>query len=103
LFFVGSFCSLFLGVFWAYGARVLWVLLGFCELALVAPVYLRAHYAFFNKVLLLIKKKREDPLHFPDILQQYSKSNSSWANPWWELFVSLKCASDNAGGACVDK
>jgi hypothetical protein len=60
LFLVGFYCSLF-GVFLRFrGVRVLLVLLGFSGLALVVPVYLGAPYAFFNKVFLLIKKKRNN-------------------------------------------
>jgi hypothetical protein len=56
VFLVGSFCGLFLGVlFWALG-----VLLGFCGLVLVAPVYLGAPYTFINKILLTYRKKGEE-------------------------------------------
>jgi hypothetical protein len=39
-------------VFWGLGV------VGFCGLALVVSVYLGVPYAFFNKVFLLIKKKK---------------------------------------------
>jgi hypothetical protein len=57
LFLVGCYCSLIWGPSSISGVRVLLVLLGFCGLALVVPVYLGAPYAFINKVFLLIKKK----------------------------------------------
>jgi hypothetical protein len=56
LFLVGCYCSLFRGFSSFSGVRVLLVLLSFCGLALVVPVYLEAPYAFINKVFLLIKK-----------------------------------------------
>jgi len=59
LFLVECYCSLFRGFSSISGVRVLLVLLGFCKLALVVPVYLGAPYAFINKVFLLIKKKKE--------------------------------------------
>jgi hypothetical protein len=49
---LGSFVACFGSfVFWGLGVG------GFCGLALVFPVYLGAPYAFFNKVLLIYKKK----------------------------------------------
>jgi len=58
LFLVGCYCSLFRGFSSFPGVWVLLVLLGFCGLALVVPVYFGAPYAFINIVLLLIKKKK---------------------------------------------
>jgi hypothetical protein len=96
---------------------VLWVLLGFCGLALVVPVYLGAPYAFFNKVFLLIKKKKNcsticsifSPLQYGGLgVRNLIKFNQALLGKWlwhyamgrealWRVVVEAKYDSLNRG------